>query len=181
MSTDLRARAVSLRQLSYLLRHSVCPTVHVHSSTYIPTHICRYTDRHVFNGLFSMTTWVSWHQRGEIDLDFNEARDDRVAVASAGSYGKSCAPHSKDHNHASTSWLNFLQVGCSSWCQTNSIQALKAINTHMSRATKSWNESEVLSLLKSGRVCSKNLLYNIRVRLHQSLQFGWHETLFYST
>jgi len=28
-------------------------------------------------------------------------------------------------NHASTSSLNFLQAGCSSWCQTNSVKALK--------------------------------------------------------
>jgi len=37
-----------------------------------------------FNGLFSRTTWVKWHQKGRTILDFNEARaDDRVAVASA--------------------------------------------------------------------------------------------------
>jgi len=30
-------------------------------------------------------------------------------------------------NHTSTSSLNFLQAGCSSWCSTNSIKTLKAI------------------------------------------------------
>jgi len=40
----------------------------------------------LFNGLSSRTTWVSWHQKGKTNLDFNEARDDRVAVASAGPY-----------------------------------------------------------------------------------------------
>jgi len=29
-------------------------------------------------------------------------------------------------NHTSTSSLNFLQAGCSSWCPTNSVKALKA-------------------------------------------------------
>jgi len=38
------------------------------------------TDRHSFNGLFSRTTWVSWHQKGSTVLDFYEARDDGVAV-----------------------------------------------------------------------------------------------------
>jgi len=30
-------------------------------------------------------------------------------------------------NHAITSSLNFLQAGCSSWCLTNNVKALKAI------------------------------------------------------
>jgi len=38
------------------------------------------------NGLFSRTTGVSQHQKGQTNLDFNEARDDGVAVASAGPY-----------------------------------------------------------------------------------------------
>jgi len=42
------------------------------------------TDRHPFNGFFSGTTWVSWHQKGETILDSNKARDDGLAVASAG-------------------------------------------------------------------------------------------------
>jgi len=41
---------------------------------------------HPFNGLFSKTTWVNRHQKCRTILDFNEARDDRVAVASAVPY-----------------------------------------------------------------------------------------------
>jgi len=41
---------------------------------------------HPFNGLFSRTAWVSRHQKGEISLDFNEARDDGMAVASVVPY-----------------------------------------------------------------------------------------------
>jgi len=33
-----------------------------------------------------MTTWVSQYQKGRTILDFNEVRDDGVAVASAGPY-----------------------------------------------------------------------------------------------
>ena len=29
---------------------------------------------------------MSWHQKGKTNLDFNEARDSEVAVASVGSY-----------------------------------------------------------------------------------------------
>jgi len=49
--------------------------------------------------------------------------------------------HQRDHtqtictsfqtdNHTSTSWLSFLQAGCSSWCLTNSVKALKAEYRH---------------------------------------------------
>jgi len=44
------------------------------------------TTLHPFNSLFSRTTWVSRHQKGRTILDFNEARDDGVAVALAGPY-----------------------------------------------------------------------------------------------
>ena len=33
---------------------------------------------HPFNGLFSMSTWVSWYQKGKTNLALNEARDDGV-------------------------------------------------------------------------------------------------------
>jgi len=40
----------------------------------------------MFNGLFYRTTWGGWHHKGRTILDFNEARNDGVAVASAGPY-----------------------------------------------------------------------------------------------
>jgi len=43
-------------------------------------------DRHPYNGLFSGTNSVNWHQKGETVLNINEARDDGVAVASAGPF-----------------------------------------------------------------------------------------------
>jgi len=42
--------------------------------------------RHQFNSLFSRTTRVSWHEKGSTKVDFNEARDDVVAVVSAKPY-----------------------------------------------------------------------------------------------
>jgi len=35
----------------------------------------RLTTLHSFNGLFSRTTWVSWHQKGKTSLDLNDARE----------------------------------------------------------------------------------------------------------
>jgi len=46
---------------------------------------------HLFNGLFE-ATWVSWHQKGRTILDFTEARDVGVAVASAGPYANHLHP-----------------------------------------------------------------------------------------
>ena len=40
-----------------------------------------------FNSPLSGTIQVSRHQKGRTILDFKEARDDRVALASAGPYG----------------------------------------------------------------------------------------------
>jgi len=40
----------------------------------------------LFNGLFSRTTWVSQYQKGKTILDFTEARNHWVAVASIGPY-----------------------------------------------------------------------------------------------
>jgi len=46
----------------------------------------RQTDTHQYSCLFSRTTWASWHQRGLTNLDFNEAKDEEVAVVSVGPY-----------------------------------------------------------------------------------------------
>jgi len=42
--------------------------------------------RHPFNSLLTRITWVIRQQKGKTTLDFNEARDDEVALASAGPY-----------------------------------------------------------------------------------------------
>jgi len=48
----------------------------------------RQTDTHL-TACFSRTTWVIGQQKGKTILDFNDTRDDGVAVASAGL----CANH----------------------------------------------------------------------------------------
>ena len=67
------------------------------------------TTLHLFNGLFSKTTWVSPYQKGKTSLELNEARDDGVLRWQW---------HQLDHmqtictslqtdNHTNTSSLNF--------------------------------------------------------------------------
>jgi len=58
---------------------------HLYESLNTHMLVC-YIDRHLFNSLFSRTTWLSWHQKGKPIFNFNETRDDGVTVASAGSY-----------------------------------------------------------------------------------------------
>jgi len=84
-------------------------------------------DRHSFNGLFSRTTWVSWYHNDKTILDFNEARDNGVTVASAGPYANHLhlAPDRKPCQPAPCHSI-FLQAGWSSWRPTNSVKALKA-------------------------------------------------------
>jgi len=52
---------------------------------------------HPFNGLFTRTTWVSWHQKGKISMDLNDARDDGVLGCSGISWTicKQSAPHTR--------------------------------------------------------------------------------------
>ena len=51
---------------------------------------------HLFNGLFSRTTWLSQYQKGKTSLDLNEARDGGALGCSGISLTicKQCAPHS---------------------------------------------------------------------------------------
>ena len=52
---------------------------------------------HLFNGLFSRTTWVSRYQKGKSSLDLNEARHDEVLGCSGISWTicKQSAPRSR--------------------------------------------------------------------------------------
>jgi len=47
------------------------------------------TDRHLFNDLFSRTTW---HRKGKTIPDLNEARDDGIAMASTEPYANHLQP-----------------------------------------------------------------------------------------
>jgi len=67
---------------------------------------------------------VSQYQKGNINLDFNEARDSEWQWHQL-SHMQVCTLLQTDNN-ASAPPLNFLQAGCPPCRQTNSIKALKA-------------------------------------------------------
>ena len=60
---------------------------------------------HPFNGPLSVTTRVSWYQKGKINLDFTEARDSEWQWHQLG-YMQVCTSLQTD-NHASTPPLSF--------------------------------------------------------------------------
>jgi len=83
-----------------------------------------HTHTHPFNGPFSRTTWISWYQKGETNMDFTEARDSEWQWHQLG-HMQVCISL-QTNNHASTPPLSFLQAGCPSCHPTNSVKALKA-------------------------------------------------------
>ena len=82
---------------------------------------------HPFNGPSSETTQVSRYQKGKTNLDFTEARDSEWQWHQLGRM-QVCTLLQTD-NHTSTPPLSFLQAGCPSCRQTNSVKALKAKST----------------------------------------------------
>ena len=84
---------------------------------------------HPFNGLLSSTTWVRRCEKGKTSLDLNEARDDGVLgwLWHQLDHMQTICTSLQTDNHTNTSSLSFLQAGCSSWCPTNSVKALKAV------------------------------------------------------
>ena len=86
------------------------------------TWVNRYTHAHPFNSPLFGITQVSRYQKGKTNLDFTEARDSDWQWHQLGH--EVCTSLQTD-NHASTLPLSFLQAGCSSCRQTNSVKALK--------------------------------------------------------
>jgi len=64
-----------------------------------------YTDTSL-TASFCITTWVSRHQKGTTKLDFNEPRDDGMALTSAIDQMQIICTLLQTDNHASTSSLN---------------------------------------------------------------------------
>jgi len=62
---------------------------------------------HPFNDLFSRTSWVSLHQKGETSLDLNEARDDGVWQWHQLDHMQTICTLLQTDNHINTSALNF--------------------------------------------------------------------------
>ena len=73
---------------------------------------------------FSVTSQVSYYQKGKASVDFTEARDSEWQWHQLG-HMQVCTSLQTD-NHASTPPLSFLQTRCPSCRPTNSINALKA-------------------------------------------------------
>jgi len=81
------------------------------------------THIHPFNGPFSGTTWVGQYEKGKTNLDCTEARDSEWQWHQLG-HMQVCTSLQTEPHHSS-----FLQAGCSSCHPTNSVKALKALNT----------------------------------------------------
>jgi len=84
-----------------------------------------HTNTYPFNGPLSGTIWVSQYQKVKSNVDFTEARDSEWQWHQL-VHMQACTSLQAD-NHASTPPLSFLQAGCPSWCQSNSVKTLKAM------------------------------------------------------
>jgi len=101
---------------------------------------------------------VSQYQKGKTNLDFTEARDSEWQWHQLG-YMQVCTSFETD-NHTSTPPLSFLQAGCPSCRQTNSIKALKAIQTlHKNSGTFVLQVKHRTKVGNHG--CSHQKFYNI--------------------
>ena len=81
------------------------------------------THTHTFNGLFSRTAWLSWHQKGK---PFWILLKQEMMGGSGINWTicKSFAPHSRQIT-TPVPITQFLWARCSSWHPTNSVKALK--------------------------------------------------------
>jgi len=75
---------------------------------------------------------VSRYQKGKTNLDITEARNSEWQWHQR-SHMQDCTSLQTD-NHAKTPPLSFLQAGCPSCRPTNSVKALKAIQSQLSHA-----------------------------------------------
>ena len=124
---ELLINQLSINFICHIYAYASASTSHTrtHTRTHARTHTRTHTHTHPFNGPFSGTTRVIRYQKGEINVDFTEARDSEwqwhqlghMQVASRSRQITTPVPH-----HSS-----FLQAGCPSCHPTNSVKALKAI------------------------------------------------------
>jgi len=74
---------------------------------------------HLYNSLFSRTTWISRYQKGKISLDLNESRDD-VVLGCSGICWTICKQSAPCFRQITTPTpiTEFLKAGCSSYAQS---------------------------------------------------------------
>jgi len=105
------------------LWHELCTHYQNILWKFIYNYLSIHKHTHMFNGLFSRTTCVSWHQKGkpfwtllkQEMMGWHWHQLDHMQII--------CTTFQTD-NHASTSSLNFMGW-CSSWRPINSVKALK--------------------------------------------------------
>jgi len=85
-----------------------------------------HTHTHTFNGPLSGTTRVSRYQKGKTNLGFTEARDSEWQWHQLGHMQVGTSLQTDNHASTPPLKLSFLQAGCPSCRQTNSVEALKA-------------------------------------------------------
>jgi len=94
---------------------------------------------HPFSGLFSRTTWISQHQKGQTILDFNGA-----AVASAGPCAIICTSL-QTGNNSSTSSLDFYRLDAIPDTQLTTVRALRATSMKHAYNGKDWQMINIIS------------------------------------
>ena len=120
------------------------------------------THTHPFNGPFPGSTQVSRYQKGNTNLDFNEARDSEWQWHQLGRM-QVCTSLQTD-NHASTPPLNFLQAGCPSCRPTNSVKTLKAHNRQQTQYTGWHDVTESMATIRPP-FCGYNLAHYVELIL----------------
>ena len=99
---------------------------------------------HLFNGLLSGVSRVSWYLKGKTNLAFTKARDSEWQWHQLGRMQIGTWVHTD--NHCSTPPLSFLQAGCPSCYPTNSIKAMKAqspYSPYWSHSTYTFQKDQV--------------------------------------
>ena len=99
---------------------------HLRCYFHVDTNTTTTTNIHWFNGLFQ-DNLSKPYQKGKTSLDLNEVRENGVLGCGGISWAisKQSAPHCRQITTSKYLITQFLHVGYTSWCPTNSVKALK--------------------------------------------------------
>jgi len=127
------------------------------------------THTHTCNGPFYGTTQVSRYQKGKTNLDFSEARDSKWQWHQLGHM--QVYTLLQTDNYASTPPLSFLQAGCPSCCQNDSVKALRAIH-QQNKCCETWTLlcfSVFFVVIFVHRFCLITLTMCLRYTVHTNI------------